>query len=247
MIGVIRSSDALGRICVPPHRAAFNISAKIVIEVSRMKRQTVSLLRAWLTICLPLTLVACGGSTAVRSGDRPAGAATATTAATADYIIGSGDTLRIQVLQNTELNAEVPVRPDGKISTPLVDDVVAAGKSPTQLARDMEKILGQYVRNPTVSVIVVRSTGDQGKVQVVGQAVAPKAVAYRSGMTLMDLMVQVGGLSQFAAGNRAKIIRSDASGTTEIHVHLKDLMNGKISENVVLRPGDLVVIPQTLF
>ena len=212
-----------------------------------MKRQTVSPFRALFALCLPLALIACGGSTALRSGAVAAAHPDSATAATADYIIGSGDTLRIQVLQNTELNAEVPVRPDGKISTPLVDDVVAAGKSPTQLAREMEKILSQYVRNPTVSVIVVRSTGDQGKVQVVGQAMAPKAVAYRSGMTLMDLMVQVGGLSQFAAGNRAKIIRSDASGTTEIHVRLQDLMNGKISENVVLRPGDLVVIPQTLF
>lgn len=182
-----------------------------------------------------------------RGGEPVARPVDPSAAATADYVIGSGDTLRIGVLQNTELNAEVPVRPDGKISTPLVNDVVAAGKSPSQLSRDIEQILAQYVRNPTVSVIVVRSTGDQGKVQVVGQAVAPKAVAYRSGMTLMDLMVQVGGLSQFAAGNRAKIIRSDVSGTKEIHVRLKDLMNGKIAENVVLKPGDLVVIPQTLF
>lgn len=215
-----------------------------------MNNQMISPLRA-LLLCLLLPLAACNGSTAVRHVDRGgepvAASVDPAAAATADYIIGSGDTLRIQVLQNTELNAEVPVRPDGKISTPLVNDVVAAGKSPTQLARDIEQTLSQYVRNPTVSVIVVHSTGDQGKVQVIGQAVAPKAVAYRSGMTLMDLMVQVGGLSQFAAGNRAKIIRSDVAGTKEIHVRLKDLLNGKISENVVLKPGDLVVIPQTLF
>jgi polysaccharide biosynthesis/export protein len=196
-------------------------------------------------------LTACGGGVAVRAEDgaprSAVAAADPVAAASADYIIGSGDTLRIQVLQNADLNAEVPVRPDGKISTPLVNDVVAAGKSPSQLAKDIEQTLGQFVRNPTVSVIVIRSTGDQGKVQVVGQAVAPKAVAYRAGMTLMDLMIQVGGLSQFAAGNRAKIIREDGSGTHEIRVHLKDLLNGKISENVVLKPGDLVVIPQTLF
>lgn len=214
-----------------------------------MINQTISGFRRLFLIGPLLILAACDGSAAVRNADRGGEpvAADPTAAASTDYIIGSGDTLRIQVLQNTELNAEIPVRPDGKISTPLVNDVVAAGKSPTQLAREIEQTLSQYIRNPTVSVIVVRSTGDQGKVQVVGQAVAPRAVAYRSGMTLMDLMVQVGGLSQFAAGNRAKIIRSDASGTKEIRVRLHDLMNGKISENVVLKPGDLVVIPQTLF
>jgi polysaccharide export outer membrane protein len=207
---------------------------------------------SWLAV-FPLLglLAACGGGGAVQHADKGARSAVVapdpTVAANSDYVIGSGDTLRIQVLQNAELNAEVPVRPDGKISTPLVNDVVAAGKTPSQLSKDIEQTLGQFVRNPTVSVIVIRSTGDQGKVQVVGQAVAPKAVAYRSGMTLMDLMVQVGGLSQFAAGNRAKIIRSDGSGSHEIRVHLKDLLNGKISENVALKPGDLLVIPQTLF
>jgi polysaccharide export outer membrane protein len=205
---------------------------------------------SWLAV-FPLLglLAACGDGVAVQHADKGSRSAVAPdpAAATSDYVIGSGDTLRIQVLQNAELNAEVPVRPDGKISTPLVNDVVAAGKTPSQLSRDIEQTLAQFVRNPTVSVIVIRSTGDQGKVQVVGQAVAPKAVAYRSGMTLMDLMVQVGGLSQFAAGNRAKIIRSDGSGSHEIRVHLKDLLNGKISENVALKPGDLLVIPQTLF
>ena len=210
-------------------------------------------LRPWplMTALLSLALAGCSGSAAVQKPGPPmlhgGPAADPEAVATADYIIGSGDTLRIQVLQNQELNVEVPVRPDGKISTPLVNDMVAAGKSPSRLARDMEQTLSQYVRNPTVSVIVIRSTGDQGKVQVVGQAVAPKAVAYRSGMTLMDLMIQVGGLSQFAAGNRAKLIRSDAAGVHEIRVHLKDLLNGKISENMALKPGDLVVIPQTLF
>jgi len=213
-----------------------------------MNNQTISRFRVFFLFGSLLVLAACDGTAAVRNvnrGGEPVVAAVEP--AGADYTIGSGDTLRIQVLQNAELNAEIPVRPDGKISTPLVNDVVAAGKSATQLARDIEQTLSQYIRNPTVSVIVVRSTGDQGKVQVIGQAVAPRAVAYRSGMTLMDLMIQVGGLSQFAAGNRAKIIRSYASGTKEIHVRLHDLMNGKISENVVLQPGDLVVIPQTLF
>lgn len=219
--------------------------------MKRYKNPLVSLRSLFTATLLLGLLAACAGSSAVRpaasAGGPTAAPVDARSAATADYVIGSGDTLKIQVLQNPELNAEVPVRPDGKISTPLVNDVVAAGKTPSQLSKEIEQTLAQFVRNPTVSVIVTHSTGDQGKVQVVGQAVAPKSVAYRSGMTLMDLMIQVGGLSQFAAGNRAKLIRSDASGPHEIRVHLKDLLNGKISENIVLQPGDLVVIPQTLF
>jgi len=193
-------------------------------------------------------LAACGSAPVVHQPDNVKASAPVDLASQNDYIIGTGDVLKIQVLRNPDLNAEVPVRPDGKISTPLVNDVVAVGKSPTQLARDMEKVLGEFVRAPTVSVIVSRSTGDQGKVKVVGQAVAPKAVPYRNGMTVMDLVIEVGGLSQFAAGNRAKIIRLNSSGTQEIHVHLNDLFNkGKISENVMLRPGDILVIPETLF
>lgn len=200
-----------------------------------------------------ILLGACSGGSSMQRSD--GGAETTehahgdlVSAAANDYIIGTGDVLRIQVLRNPDLNAEVPVRPDGKISTPLVSDVVAVGKSPSQLAAEMEKVLGEYVRAPTVSVIVSHSTGDQGKVKVVGQAVAPKAVPYRNGMTVMDLVIEVGGLSQFAAGNRAKIIRTDNSGTHEIRVRLSDLLNkGKISENVTLKPGDILVIPETLF
>lgn len=165
-----------------------------------------------------------------------------------EYIIGPGDTLKITVLRNPELNADVPVRPDGRISTPLVNDVVAVGKTPTQLAGDMEKIIGEYVRAPTVSVIVSVPASTFSQVKVVGQAVAPKAVPYRSGMTVLDLIIQVGGLSQFASGNRAKIIRNDGTATREIRVRLNDLVNkGKVAENVPLLPGDILVIPETLF
>ena len=167
--------------------------------------------------------------------------------ASADYIIGPGDTLKISVLRSPDLDAEVPVRPDGKISTPLVNDVVAVGKTPTQLAREMEKVLSEFVRAPTVSVIVTRATSTRSQVMVVGQAVAPKAVPFHSGMSVMDLMVQVGGLSQFAAGNRAKIIRREGQTVKEIHVRLNNLMKGEIKENVTLQPGDILVIPETLF
>ena len=168
--------------------------------------------------------------------------------ATDQYIIGPGDSLRIVVLRNSELNVDVPVRPDGKISTPLVNDIVAVGKTPSQLSADLRTALAEYIRDPSVSIIVLQATSRFSQVKVVGQAVAPKAVPYRSGMTALDLVIEVGGLSQFAAGNRAKIVRTQDGKTKEIKVRLGDLLNkGKVSENVALKPGDILVIPETLF
>jgi len=221
-------------------------------------------------LILPLVLASlvggCNGSMAQVPGpgvvkapaDRPAGSPPSASSSSSssssfsstsgEYIIGPGDTLKINVLRNPELNAEVPVRPDGKISTPLVNDVVAVGKTPTQLAQEMERVIGEFVRAPTVNVIVTHPASTYSQVRVVGQAVSPKAVPYRSGMTVLDLVIEVGGLSQFAAGNRAKIVRVEGQSTREIHVRLSDLLNkGKISENVPLRPGDILVIPETLF
>lgn len=164
------------------------------------------------------------------------------------YVIGPGDVLKIFVLQNPDLSVEVPVRPDGKITTPLVPDMVAVGKTSTQLAHDMETVLKQYVRTPNVSIIVTHSNGVFSQVKVVGQAVSPRAVPYRNGMTVLDLVIQVGGLSQFAAGNRAKIVRTDGKTTREIKVRLDDLLNkGKIKDNVQLQPGDILVIPESRF
>jgi polysaccharide export outer membrane protein len=153
------------------------------------------------------------------------------------------------VLQNPQLNAEVPVRPDGKISTPLANDVLAVGKTPTELAKAIEAALGEYVRAPNVSVIVSNPVSTFSQVRVVGQAVSPRAIPFRNGMTVLDLVIEVGGLSQFAAGNRAKIIRPSEQGAAkEIKVRLGDLLNkGKVSENITLQPGDILVIPETLF
>jgi len=202
---------------------------------------------------VPLVLASltggCGGSPA-QIADRGAKAQADRIAdgAPSEYLIGPGDTLKINVLRNPELNAEVPVRPDGKISTPLVNDVVAVGKTPTQLAQEMEKVIGEFVRAPTVNVIVTHPASTFSQVKVVGQAVSPKAIPYRSGMTVLDLVIEVGGLSQFAAGNRAKIVRVEGQSTREIRVRLDDLLNkGKIAENVPMRPGDILVIPETLF
>lgn len=173
----------------------------------------------------------------------------ANTATTSEYEIGAGDSLQIFVWDHDDLSTTVQVRPDGKISTPLVEDLQAAGRTPTQLARDIENVLRQYVRTPVVTVIMQEFVGEGAQqIRVVGQAVSPKAVQYRDGMTVLDVMIQVGGLSEFAAGNRAKIIRKSEKGEIEIKVRLDDLLNkGRVEENVRMRPGDVLVIPQSFF
>ena len=174
----------------------------------------------------------------------------ATAAAPMDnYIIGPGDSLQIFVRDNPTLSADVPVRPDGRISIPLVQSIVAAGKTPDALATDLEGELARYVRTPLVTVIVKSFVGAYSQqVRVVGQATTPKAVPYRSGMSLLDVMIDVGGLTKFASGNSAKIARRLPDGTEQtIPVRLGDLMNGNIEANVVMHPGDILIIPQSLF
>jgi polysaccharide export outer membrane protein len=165
------------------------------------------------------------------------------------YIIGPGDSLDIFVRDNPTLSTSVPVRPDGRISIPLVQSIVAAGKTPDELAGDLEKQLSQYIRTPLVTVIVKNFVGAYSQqVRVVGQATTPKSVPYRSGMTVLDLMIEVGGLTKFAAGNSAKIIRHLPDGKEQtIPVRLGQLMDGAIKDNVVMRPGDILIIPQSLF
>jgi len=177
------------------------------------------------------------------------GLAAATAPPTERYIIGPGDSLDIFVRDNATLSTTVPVRPDGRISIPLVQSIVAAGKTPDELAADLEKELGRYIREPLVTVIVKSFVGAYSQqVRVVGQAATPKAVPYRSGMTVLDVMIEVGGLTKFAAGNNAKIIRRLSDGKEQtIPVRLGDLMNGTIKYNVVMQPGDILIIPQSLF
>lgn len=165
------------------------------------------------------------------------------------YRIGPGDELEIFVWRNPEISATVPVRPDGKISMPLVEDMVAVGKTPSQLARDIEEVLKVYIKQPQVNVIVTNFQGVyEGQVRVVGQAANPQAIPYREGMTVLDVMIAVGGLGEFAAGNRAKLVRSENGETTEYRLRLNDLMNrGRIDQNVAMRPGDVVIIPEALF
>jgi polysaccharide export outer membrane protein len=165
-----------------------------------------------------------------------------------DYVIGPGDILQVFVWRNPELTSTVPVRPDGKISTPLVEDMVAVGKNPSALARDIEKVLGEYVRSPQVNVIVTQPASVFSQVKVIGQVAHPQALPFREGMKVLDAVLAVGGLSQFAAGNRAKIVREVNGKQTEIHLKLNKLLNsGDMSQNLGLKPGDVLMIPESRF
>lgn len=173
-----------------------------------------------------------------------------TTVASDDYsyIIGAGDNLNIQVWRNPELSMSVPVRPDGKISAPLVDEMMVQGKTSVQVAREVEKQLGKYVRDPIVTVIVTGFVGPYSEqIRVVGEAARPQFLPYKQKMTVLDVMIVVGGLTDFAAGNSATILRT-AEGNKQYAVRLKDLLRrGDVSANVEMRPGDILIIPQSLF
>ena len=166
-----------------------------------------------------------------------------------EYQIGPGDTLQIYVWRNPDISVTIPVRPDGYISTPLVEDIKAINKTPAQLARDIEKRLSKYIRDPIVTVIVTNFVGTYNKqVRVIGEAAKPQALPYRENMSLLDVMIAVGGLTDFASGNSAKLIRKVGSKTIEIPVRLKDLLqDGDISANRRVLPGDILLIPQSIF
>lgn len=168
---------------------------------------------------------------------------------TPDYLIGAGDSVNIFVWRNPELSSSVTVRPDGKITTPLIEDVPASGKTPTQLARDMEKELSVYVKNPVVTVMVSGFIGPYSEqIRVVGQATNPQALPYRDQMTLLDLIVAVGGLTEFAAGNRSSIVRVVDGEWKQFGVRIDDLINGAdISANAYILPGDILIIPESWF
>ncbi len=164
-----------------------------------------------------------------------------------DYVIGPGDTLQIFVWRSPELSTTVPVRPDGKISTPLVEDMTVVGKTPAQLARDMEQVLGEYVRSPKVNVLVTAAVSTLSQVKVIGQVKNPQSVAFRSGLRVLDVVLQVGGPTDFAAPNRAKIVRSQNGKSEQIKVKVGNLIGGDMSQNLALMPGDVLVIPESRF
>jgi len=166
-----------------------------------------------------------------------------------NYLIGPGDSVQVFVWRNPEVTGTFPVRPDGKMTMNLIEDLQASGKTPTQLARDIEKTLSKYIQEPIVTVIVSGGVGpfDQ-QIRVVGEAAKPQALNYREKMSLIDLMISVGGLTDFAAGNKAYILRTTEGKQARLGVRLEDLLKGgDISANVDMRPGDVLVVPESLF
>jgi polysaccharide export outer membrane protein len=165
------------------------------------------------------------------------------------YLIGPGDSLQISVWHNPELSTSVPVRPDGRISTPLVPDVTAAGKTPQQLGLDIETALKKYVADPVVTVIVSGFVGSYAEqIRIVGEATTPRAIPFLAHMTVLDAMIAAGGLTPYAAGNRAKILRHADGKEVNVSVRLADLLkDGDLSANTDLHPGDIIIIPQTYF
>jgi len=204
-------------------------------------RQPIDTIRTLLALVAAVLLVAC-------SSNKYPPAPTAAATSDYKYIIGPLDLVNIVVWRNPELSMAVPVRPDGRISTPLVEDVPALGKNPGELARDLEKALSKYIRDPVVTVIVNNFNGPSNEqIRIIGEAAKPQAVAYRQNMTVLDVMIQVGGLTDFADGNKTVLVRGSEQGK-QYQVRLGDLVRrGDISANVDMRPGDVLIIPQSWF
>ena len=191
--------------------------------------------------------IALAGCAIFGSEDYPAAPVNAATA-DYNYIVGPGDTLNIIVWRNPELSQTVPVRPDGQVTTPLVDGLVAQGKTSTQIARDVEQELSKYVRDPVVTVIVTQFVGPYSEqIRVVGEAANPQFLPYKQKMTVLDVLIAAGGLTTFADGNNATLIRT-SEGNKRYKVRLNDLIkHGDIKANVDVLPGDIIIIPQGWF
>lgn len=227
-----------------------------------------------LTMTALLTLTGCGGGLMsgqagagpACQGEPPAGSAVVATPdasagdgatapapaprVTASYVIGAGDSLSVSVYRAPELSAPgIPVRPDGRISLPLIPDIVAAGKTPSQLSKELEERLKEYVQDPIVSVMVTGFIGPfDRQVKVIGEATEPSAIPYRDGMTVLDVMIATKGLTKFASGNSAVIVRREGNKQVTIKLRLSDLIkDGDICQNVEMRAGDTIIIPQSWF
>jgi polysaccharide export outer membrane protein len=198
--------------------------------------------RLMLLAGLAVSLMSCAPSS-------PPPPMTATASVSPEYRIGPGDNLEVFVWRNPELSVTLPVRPDGRISTPLIEDLVATEKTPTQLARDIENALKNYVQQPVVTVMVTGFVGPYSRqVRVIGEAANPQAIPFSDNMTLLDVMIGVGGLTKFAAGNRAVIVRRTGSTTDQYTVQIDRLLkDGDVTANVPMMPGDVLIIPQSFF
>lgn len=210
-----------------------------------MIRKWIGRLLSISVVCAPLALAACSDTPELPTADLLEKAK----AQQSEYHIGPLDGLQIFVWRNPDLSTSVTVRPDGRISVPLIEDLEATGKTPTQLARDIEKALGVFVQDPIVTVIMTGFLGPfQDQIRVVGEAARPQALPYRDAMTLLDVMIAVGGVTDFAAGNRATITRVVEGKQQQFRVRLDDLMrDGDISANVKILPGDVLMIPEAWF
>jgi polysaccharide biosynthesis/export protein len=206
-------------------------------------KQIQSVATRTLVLSLALFFVAC------TSQNEAASTAPSTLGDSAEYIIGPNDELNVFVWQNPDLSVTVPVRPDGRISTPLVNDMVAASKTSAELSKDMETALSKYVKDPLVTVSVLTFNGPYSEqIRIVGQAAEPKAIPFRNRMTVLDAMIAVGGMTEFAAGNRTVIVREEGGEKKSYGVRLDDLLlNGDVSANVPLMPGDILIIPESWF
>lgn len=205
---------------------------------------TLHKLFAWLAVAASaLALGGCASTSGVPAPKMDAAAPSP------DYVIGPGDSVNITVWRNPEVSGAFPVRPDGKLTAPLVEDLPAAGKTSTELARDIEKALAKFIQQPVVTVIVTGFVGTYDEqIRVIGQAAKPQALPYRRDMSLLDVLIQVGGVTEFAAGNRASIIRTVDGKQQKLNVRLNDLIKeGDISANTMMRPGDVLVIPESFF
>lgn len=166
----------------------------------------------------------------------------------ADYLIGPGDVLQVFVWRNPELTVSVPVRPDGKISTPLVEDMPVVGKTPSTLAKDIEKVLSAYIRSPEVNIIVTTPASALSQIKVIGEVGNPQSIGFRQGMTVLDVLLAAGGLGEFSAGNRGFILRTENGQQKRIAVRLGDLLNkGALKHNLPMQAGDVLVVPKSRF
>lgn len=212
-----------------------------------MKVQGLQGMRGMLLVAMTLMVVACGSTNTLPQAT--VHDSLTTSVENYQYLVGPGDNLNIFVWRNPELSGSFLVRPDGMISTSLVEDIPVSGKTPTQVARDMEQVLSQFIRDPIVTVSVSGFVGPYSEqVRVIGAATNPQAVNYRQYMTLLDLMIQVGGLTDFASGNRAQLVRTVDGRQVSYRVRLDDLIReGDIRANVDMLPGDIVIIPEAWF
>jgi len=182
------------------------------------------------------------------AGSATAAAAPADTVSSTDYVIGPGDVLQVFVWRNPELSVTVPVRPDGKVSTPLVEDMVAVGKTPAQLARDMEKVLAVVLRSPSVNIILSSAVSTLSQVKIVGKVKTPTSMPYTKGIRVLDVVLKAGGMADFAAANRAFVVRTVGGKSTKIKINLNKLIEaGDIRQNIELQPGDVIIVPETWF